>query len=377
MKKVLILSFIFCMVITSVAFGASARWQALGNEQRFIIDTSNYTPYPARIYQFSNAVWLIPKSAFGDNDINAGWLTKLNPNMMAAFHFNLPSAGTTKLSSALASYTGKNDRLAGLTPRTFPDVFWAMKSGTTTVAARVALAMDKSDVTTPDSITTNAMATDVSVGATMAMPFGDVDLGIGAGIQNFKDDAGGKITESTGGYAITIDARINAPMDKDKKCNLVPILNVKLGADPTQKDVTETTYMGGDIGIGIRTMYEKKMVVGGLVMAYNSVTDKPVGKAEVKTTTFAPKFIAGCEIPLTKWIVVRGGANAELSSKSNGSSSMDVKYYYNSGIRMMYGGFIVDLILSRDIFHRGPYLLSGSGKDGSNLATNICITYAY
>lgn len=376
MKKILILGFIFSMVVSSVAFGSSARWQALGNEQRFIIDTSNYTPYPARIYQFSNAVWLIPKSAFGDNDLSAGWLMNMGPNMMGAFHFNLPSAGATKLTSALAAYTGKNDRLAGLTPRTFPDLFWAMKTGTTTVAARVAVAMDKTGTATPN-VTTSAMATDMSLGATMAMPFGDVDLGVGVGMQNFKDDADGKITESTGGYAITFDARYGKPVDKDKKTTLVHILNVKIGADPTQKDVTENTYMGGDIGFAVRKMFDKKMVVGGLVLAYNSVTNTPTGKTEVKTNTIAPKFIAGAELPITKWIVVRGGANAELTSISNGSSSTKVKYYYNSGIRMMYGGFIVDLILSRDMFHRGPYLLSGSGKDGSNLSTNVCITYAY
>jgi len=376
MKKILILSFIFSMVVSSVAFGSSARWQALGNEQRFIIDTSNYTPYPARIYQFSNAVWIIPKSAFGDNDLSAGWLMNMGPNMMGAFHFNLPSAGATKLASTLATYTGKNDRLAALVPRTFPDLFWAMKTGTTTVAARVAVAMDKTGTATPD-VTTSAMATDMSLGATMALPDCDIDLGIGAGIQNFKDDAAGKITESTGGYIVTFDARVNAPKGKDKKTTLVPILNVKIGADPTQKDVTETTYMGGDVGIAVRKMFDKKMVLGGLVVAYNAVTNKPTGGTEVKTKTLAPKFVAGAELPLTKWIVVRGGANAELDSLSNGSSSIHVKYYYNSGIRMMYGGFIVDLILSRDMFHRGPYLLSGSGKDGSNLATNVCITYAY
>jgi hypothetical protein len=56
---------------------------------------------------------------------------------------------------------------------------------------------------------------------------------------------------------------------------------------------------------------------------------------------------------------------------------MDVKYYYNAGVRMMYGGFVVDWILARDLFYRGPYFISGSGKDGSNLATNICLTYAF
>ena len=89
MKRLLMLILVLCMVIPSVSYGASSRWQALGNEHRFIIDTSNYGVYPARIHQFTNAVWLMPRSQFGDNDIAAGILMKLNDKMTGAFHFNL------------------------------------------------------------------------------------------------------------------------------------------------------------------------------------------------------------------------------------------------------------------------------------------------
>ena len=374
MKRIVIISFILCMVVSSVAFGASARWQALGNEQRFIIDTSNYGPYPARVFQFSNAVWLIPRAAYGDNDIMAGVLMKCNDKMMWAYHFNMPSAGATKLSTALKAFDKKNDRLVGLEPRVFPDLFWAMKSGATTFAVRGALAMDKAST---DTITTSAMAVDINAGVTTAMPFGDLDVGVGVGIQSFSDDDGTKVTESTGGFALAVDARLNMPSKKDKTVTCVPICSVKIGSDPTESGVVETSYMSADVGAGMRKMFDKKMVVVGLVAGLNSVTTTPASGKEVKATTIAPKIVAGCEAPLTKWLIVRGGANAELSSKSNDVSSMDVKYYYNAGVRMMYGGFIIDWILARDLFYRGPYFISGSGKDGSNLATNVCLTYAF
>jgi hypothetical protein len=375
MKKVLVLGLILlCLVVSSVAYGASARWQALGGENRFIMDSTNYQPYPARVMQYGNAAWLVPRASFTDNDISAGILMQLNPNMVGAFHFNLASAGATKLSSALTAYAGKNDRLAALQPRTFPDLFWGMKMGTTSLAARVSLAMDKSGVTTP-AITTNASASDIYLGATMALPCCELDLGLAVGMQSFKDDNAGKITESTGGMGVSIDARINKPMGKTY--TLVPIINVKLGSDPTEKDVTEVSYMGGDIGVGLRAMFEKKMVLIGALAGYSSVKTKPAGGTEVTATTLAPKVVMGVEIPVAKWLVVRGGANAELATKSNGSSSMDVKYYYNSGIRAMYGGFIVDLILARDIFHRGPYFVSGANSETANLAANICITYKF
>lgn len=374
MKKIVILSLIFCVVVSSVAYGASARWQALGNEHRFIIDTSNYGVYPARVYQFSNALWLIPRSAYGDNDIMAGVLMKFKDNMMWAYHFNLPSAGVSKLSSALKAYDKKNDRLVGLEPRVFPDIFWAMKSGSTAFALRGALAMDKANTT---DVTTSAMAVDVNAGITTTMSLGDLDVGVGVGIQKFKDDDGNKVTESTGGFSLAVDARLNMPCRKDKNITWVPIASLKIGSDPTESGVTENSYLAGDVGFGMRKMFDKKMVVAGLVAALNSTKTTPSSGDEVKTTVIAPKFVAGCEAPLTKWLVVRGGANVEFSSKSNDLSSTDVKYYYNSGIRILYGGFIVDWILARDLFYRGPYFVSGSGKDGSNLATNICLTYAF
>ncbi|MGB9594829.1 MAG: hypothetical protein ACPL7B_01000 [Candidatus Poribacteria bacterium] len=374
MKKIIMLSLIFCVVVSSMAYGASARWQALGNEHRFIIDTSNYGIYPARVYQFSNAVWLIPRSAYGDNDIMAGVLMKLNDNMMWAYHFNVPSAGVGKLSTALKAYDKKNDRLAGLEPKVFPDIFWAMKSGSTTFALRGALAMDKANT---DDVTTNAMAFDINAGVTTTLPLGDLDIGVGVGVQKFSDDDGAKVTESTGGFALAVDARLNMPCKKDKNITWVPIASLKIGSDPTESGVVENSYLTGDVGFGMRKMFDKKMVVTGLVAALNSSTTTPSGGKEVKTTTIAPKFIAGCEAPLTKWLIVRGGANVEFSMKSNDVSTTDVKYYYNSGIRILYGGFIVDWILARDFFYRGPYFISGSGKDGSNFATNICLTYAF
>lgn len=382
MKKLFVMTFIFSLVVSSIAFGASARWQALGNEQRFIIDTSNYGPYPARIHQFTNAVWLIPKPAFGDNDISAGILLKMKDNMTGAFHFNLPpSPGVSRLASALKSYgpvgdiPATNARLAALEPRIFPDLFWAMKSGSMTVAARLVLAMDKIGSSTPKEISTSARAIDANAGVTMATPLGDIDLGVGLGVQSFSDDDGSKVIESTGGYLVSLDARLNKP--KGKMYTIVPLVNIGLGANPVEDGTTEVSYMGGDLGLGLRAMFDKKMVVTGLVLGLNSVTKTPPKGEEVKDTTLSARFVAGCEAPLTKWLVVRGGANAALESKSNNSSSMDVKYYYNTGIRMMYGGFIVDIIFARDLFYRGPYLISGANKEGTNLGTNICITYAF
>jgi len=103
MKKFLVLGLVLlCLTISSTAFGASARWSALGNDHRFIIDTSNYGSYPSRVNMFGDALWLIPIPSFENNNIAAGVLLNVKPNMVGAFHINLASAGAKKLSSTLS-----------------------------------------------------------------------------------------------------------------------------------------------------------------------------------------------------------------------------------------------------------------------------------
>jgi len=43
----------------------------------------------------------------------------------------------------------------------------------------------------------------------------------------------------------------------------------------------------------------------------------------------------------------------------------------------MYGGFIIDWIFARDLFHRGPFIISGASKEVANMSTNVCLTYAF
>ena len=60
MKKILIILILLTLAVSSRAFAASARWDALGGDHRFIIDTTNYTIYPGRVTLFGNALFIIP-----------------------------------------------------------------------------------------------------------------------------------------------------------------------------------------------------------------------------------------------------------------------------------------------------------------------------
>lgn len=422
MKKVFVISLLLTLVISSASFAASARWQALGNDHRFVIDSTNYTLYPGRITQFGNALWLIPavsaspddyyaKKNFTDNAISAGCLLNMK-NMTLAYHYNLPSNSVSNLNGALAKFAGQNDRLSTLTARAFPDLFWGMKTGNMSLGARLALAVDNGAVTIIEKdvkegdvvkkvvepvkeISTSANAIELGLGATMfKTPAGDVDLGARIGLQSFSETNPNLAdVKSTGGMDINIDARLNKP--KGETFMLVPFINVNIGSLPSAEyneksapSVAEVSYMKGELGAGLRNQIKDKgMLVAGAVAGFNSTSTSANVKGkempETKNSTISATILSGYERPITKWLVVRGGANVKFSTGTNESvvndkveskKASNVDYYYNFGIRTIYNSFIVDFIVLRNMFHRGPFLLTGVSDGWSS---NVCITYSF
>ncbi len=378
-KRVVILAVIFTLLSTSGAFAASARWQALGNEHRFIVDTSNYCAYPGRMHQFTNALFIIPTPTYGNNNLVSGILVEVVKDMSLAFHYNLASPGISNLNATLKDPQYSTPRLMALNIRNFPDVFWGIKSGSTSFGARIVVGMDGSSDDTGTPTETSARAIDLSGGITTKTGMGDLDIGVGVGIQSFSDDDGTTKTESTGGFGLYLDARLHKQMDDGKF--LIPIASVSFGSHPTPKEVCECSFMTGEIGLGIRRQAEKTLLVSGIVLGMNSSTETPKSGAEITDTVLSAKVLGGYEMPLTKWLYARGGANAiytsttlqvDVSGQAKDVKSQDVNYYYNMGLRAIYKTFILDMIISRDAFHRGPYFISGSG---ANLGANICITY--
>lgn len=462
MKKTLLVTVVLSLLVISTAFGASTRWNAMGGEHRFVIDTTNYSLYPGRITMFGNAAFIIPTPNFLDNDFVAGTLVNVK-NMTLAYHYNLDTSGLRSLRGALAGlkpaegalsdaqrdmsredagtdewnkakdvYTklSQKDRLGSLVLREFPDLFWAMKTGKISLGARLALSMDSlSDSASPiekamsggkitgpgEEASASAMAMDILLGATMyETPAGDLDLGLGIGTQSYSDEDpnSGLTFESEGGLDISFNGRLSRFLDKDKNYTLIPVLSVNLGSNPTvaynektAPNVNAVSYMKGDIGVGVRKkIKEKGLVVVGALGAYGATTATPTIKGEEKTdlgttdTSMICTVLAGVEFPVNKWLIVRGGANVKFSSIVDemlvkeitedyagegkqtskdvvGSKKFkNVDHYFNMGVRTIYNGLIIDFLLSRNILHRGPYILSGSE---GNLATHICVTYAF
>ncbi len=343
----------------------------------------------------------------------------------------------------------QNERLAGFEIRPFPDVIWGMKSGNLGLGVRFALArnsvsdaastfeeaiMNQSgtvsgkEISIAEEITTSAIALDFGVGASMyETPAGDLDLGLSIGIQSFSgDDPNHSIDiDSTGGLDVAFDARLN--MDVKEK-TMIPLLNVNIGSLPSAEynevfapNVTEISYTNAEVGIGCRRdLKEGGLVVIGVLGGYNSTKFEPTitienepaeeGGAvvlekktilETTDTSLNATVLAGAEVQITDWLIMRGGINVKFSSINDemvvqeGTESFvtgeeavmrdvvgerkstAVDYDYNIGLRISrnhISDVIIDVLLARNIMHRGPYFVTGAS---GNWGTSICVTYKY
>jgi len=230
--------------------------------------------------------------------------------------------------------------------------------------------------------------------------------------------------ESTGGLDIAFNARLNKPLCKDAKYMLVPVVNFNTGSLPSATyneisapNVSDVSYMKGELGAGVREkIRDKGLALIALVGGYNAMTTKtttttvkqPEGGAATRTkntlpdtkdTTFGATILAGCEYPVNKWLIIRGGANMKYSklsdeivvtkavenfadeTKSSSEKIIGTKKsdsftsYYNVGVRTVYNGLLIDFLLARNLLHKGPYLISGAA-DGT-WATHVCVTYMF
>jgi hypothetical protein len=202
----------------------------------------------------------------------------------------------------------------------------------------------------------------------------DLDVGVRISTASFSDESGAAKIESTGGMGLHVDARLWCK--KDDTTKRITLLGLRYKTLPVVDGATEFTNTGLSLGHGInRQDKEKRMLVAGVVFDLDMQTATPAAGSDVGMTTMKLTYLTGYEYPLNSWLVARGGANAALSlisgddTAKNGTRS---DFYYNFGVRGIYKKVLLDLILDRAVFQRGPYIISGSQAD---LSTNVCLTY--
>jgi hypothetical protein len=333
MKKILVVSVLLILAVGTGAFARPPRWNALDGDHCFIIDDTNYSVYPGSVSMFGNELFVIPNPNFLNNDFAGGALINMKESMTLGFHYNLASAGISNLRGALAGLSDPGElsdaerdlrradegtpdwleaqkavaiftqmeRLAAFDVRPFPDLILGMKMGNIGLGARLSLAMNSIsdaastfekaimddrgeavlglDTTVAEEITASATALDLGLGASMyGTPAGDLDLGVSLGIQSFSSDDPNHDSEitSTGGMDLAVNARLNTELSEG--CALVPLLSVNMGSLPSAEydqldapDVTEVSYMTGELGIGYRRSVKKDgLVVVGILGGYDS-----------------------------------------------------------------------------------------------------------
>ncbi len=369
MKKIAIIAMLLILAAASVSFAASARWNALGKEPRFMLDTSNYAMYPGRMFNYANALWIIPTGP-GDNDMASGLLVKQG-DMAWAIHYNLP--GTVGLPALRGALNAAGGNLGGLAAdlRPLPDLFVAKKVGDMTVGGRVVLGLASEEFAADK--TTSAMSVDVGLGVTKPIGLGDLDLGARVSMASFSDESAAVKIESAGGIGLKVDARLM--MDRGEGTKLIPVMGVSYTTNPVVKDVDdEVSTIGVNVGCGLnKTDANKCMLVTGAVLDIEMETTSPVVGDDVGKTTMKFTYLGGYEKPLNSWLVGRGGAKADLTMVSGDVlAKKEAGFYYNFGIRAMYKKVLLDVLLNRTLFHRGPHIISGQPGD---LGTNVCLTY--
>jgi hypothetical protein len=371
MKKIIIVAMLLVLGAASMSFAASARWNALGAEHRFMLDTSNYAMYLGRMHMFADALWIIPSAPYGNNDMASGLLVKQG-DMAWAIHYNLPGTiGFPALRTALND-AGGNLGVGGLVDnlRPFPDLFLAKKVGDMTVGGRLVIGIASSEPVADK--TASAMSVDAGLGATMPIGSGDLDVGARVSMASFSDDSPAQKIESTGGIGVNGDARLM--MDIGGGTKVIPVLGVSYTTDPVVDGADEVTTIGVNVGCGLnKTDANKCMLVTGAVLDIEMKTTSPVAGDDVVVTTTAFTYLGGYEKPLNSWLIARGGARGTLTMVSGDvAAQMDTDFYYNFGIRAMYKKALLDVLLNRSLFHRGPHIISGQP---GNLGTNVCLTY--
>ncbi|MFA6107608.1 MAG: hypothetical protein WDA75_02455 [Candidatus Latescibacterota bacterium] len=377
MKKALMILLLVALVVPAASYGASARWNALGNEHRFMLDTSNYGIYPARMFMFSDALWIIPNIPAGANvpdNVMSGLLVT-SGNTAYAIHYNLPgTVAFGALRNALAApAAGANLNAIAGNLRPMPDFMVARKSGDKVWAGRLVMGLASSEPVADK--TASAMSLDLAGGVQMPTSMGALDVGLRLAMASFSDESGAAKIESDGGTGVNIDARLL--MDRGEGVKLIPIAGIMFQAKPTVKGGPKVSALNVNLGLGYNKGFpDKRMLVTGAVLDYTTETTK-IGGASAKTNTANLAYLGGYELPLNSWLIARGGARADMTMVGgdnpavNGTRSV---FYYNFGVRTIYKKVLVDAIFDRALFHRGPYILSGSG---ANMAGNICLTYLF
>lgn len=360
MKKFIIISFVFVMLLSISAMASETRVRTMGDNNNVLLDDANIWLYPSRILDYPNLA-TAELGYYSDEFDELGINWKLDDKSVLGTYFS------TKYS---------DDRI---------DLFYGTDLGGSKFGAHLNFqnmsTKSENDTTfTGDNNRERSQSFyDFTFSLTEATGQWDVALNAGLGTFTNLDDSGLVISEPDGMYNFGLYGRYFQV--KNPNYTLIHHIAV-MSAKDGYKDAGGSyadKWVGFEIGSGFNfTPSSHVLGVFDFGFKYIKYTYEETGESDYDNKVYAlPYFKMGLDGEVFKWLDVRFGATSYWTNDKDEfeSQSYTQKYAQNDtyfGLGFNWNHLHVDTEANPDFFLAGPDFLSGASED---MSWNMSVTY--
>lgn len=435
MKKFIILSLVFILVLSVTSFASNTRVRTMGNNNMIVIDDANIEIFPSRLLQFPNlAIGEFNSSDF--RDFGMIWkISDKNNCTMGAFFSTENTYGDFGSLPNFGSFNNSyNNRIS---------FYYARDLGANKLGVNLRYMAANGENTSTDTASFNSLNNEslsrinLTVGLTEGSDKWDIAANIGFGsFTNERTNSYNNNPFSSGFDTLQVNYKENEPdgisnmgiegryfMVKNPNYTLIPHVSLqtdKFGYTATPAahrvlyDATRTfkmTYSEIEIGVGVNFTPSSNVLAildFGLSRSsskyestYSQVLDTTATPYEIDaytdedkySTTTLPYFKLGLDAEVFKWLDVRFGVQSDWHREKNENeyrrnlnpfgfpdyylynSESKSNYVYNEtmvGLGFNWNRLHIDTEANPDFFIEGPDFLSGASED---MAYSLSVTY--
>ncbi len=385
MKKFIIISFVFVMLLSLSAMASETRVRTMGENNNVLLDDANIWLYPSRILDYPNLA--TAELGYDDNEfdqLGVNW--KLDDESVLGTYFSTRSRYYDYYETS--SYYGNADERI--------DVFYGTnlsgnRFGVHLNFAQNSTKYENDTINIPSDPYFNgsngnsengASYANLTVGLTEASGQWDVALNFGFGSFSDINDTGFAETEPDGINNIALYGRYFQIKNPNYTLiHHVRIFSEKYGEKDNFTNISVVDKnVGFDIGSGFNfTPSSHVLGVFDLGIMYTKSTTEVTGATNDPTTKnfTLPYFKMGFDGEVFKWLDVRFGSTSYWDNRKieNGDVTYTRKYADNMtyfGLGFNWNNLHVDTEANPDFFLAGPDFLSGAGED---MAWKLSVTY--
>ncbi len=377
MKKFIIITFVFVMLLSINAMATETRVMTMGDNNNVLLDDANIWLYPSRILDYPNLAtaelgyWSNQFDNFGVN-----WKFDGSTERVIVTYFSTRNS---------MSYNIPNFNMS--LPNRRIDLFYGQNLGGNKFGVHVNYnqSSNKYENNTSFGNSEEALSkVDISVGLTEASDKWDVALDFGFGSFTNKDNAGLDENEADGFNNIGFMGRYF--IQRNPNYTMIPhaaIYTDKFGVkDASGSNIDKLVMI--DVGWGMN-FTPSNHVLGvfdfGVMYSKTTMEFQPISGTSTETTTkntALPYFKMGIDGDVFKWLDVRFGATSYWNSYKYEAATVSQTQKYASnrtyfGLGFKWGHLNVDTEANPGFFLDGPDFLSGADQD---MSWRLSATYA-